>query len=116
MNWKKNISIIIGILVLMVAIPARSQVKNRVATTAASFLEIGIGSAGSAMGEAYVSMARDLTSIYWNPAGLGLMDRNGILVIHQPWIAGTNCTFFGTDLVLPSIGALALGVDRKSVV
>jgi hypothetical protein len=110
MNWKKYMTLLISILVLMVAIPGQSQVKNRVATTAANFLEIGIGSAGSAMGEAYVSMAKDLTSIYWNPAGLGLMDRNGVMVIHQPWIANTNCTFFGTNLVLPSVGTLALGV------
>jgi len=110
MNWKQYISTFVILLVLMVAIPGQSQVKNRVATTAANFLEIGIGSAGSAMGEAYVSMPRDLTALYWNPAGLGLMDRNSVMVVHQPWIANTKCTFFGANLVLPSVGTLAVGM------
>ena len=47
------------------------QTINRYGTTAANFLEIGIGSGPSAMGEAYVAVANDVSSIYWNPAGLG---------------------------------------------
>ena len=46
------------------------EMINRYGTTAANFLEIGIGSRPNAMGEAYVAIASDLTSIYWNPAGL----------------------------------------------
>jgi len=110
MSSRQYILIITILAVLGAAVPSQSQVKNRVATTAANFLEIGIGSAGSAMGEAYVSMPRDLSALYWNPAGLGLMDRNSVMMIHQPWIANTNCTFFGANLVLPSVGTVAAGV------
>ena len=42
---------------------------HRYGTTAANFLEIGIGSASGGMGEAYVAVANDLSAIYWNPAG-----------------------------------------------
>ncbi|MBN2105400.1 PorV/PorQ family protein [bacterium] len=110
MSSKRYIKLIAITAVLIIAIRGQSQVENRVATTAASFLEIGIGSAGSAMGEAYVSMPRDLTSLYWNPAGLGMMSQNSVMVIHQPWIANTNCTFFAANLVIPSVGTLAAGV------
>ena len=37
-------------------------------TTVANFLEIDIGSAATAMGGAYVSIANDVSSAYWNPA------------------------------------------------
>ncbi|MBN1780827.1 PorV/PorQ family protein [bacterium] len=110
MRWKTYTAIILGI-VLLTAIPGLSQVKNRVGTTTASFLEIGMGSAGTAMGDAYVAVARDLSSLYWNPAGLGMMDRNAVMVAYQPWIANTNLTFFSTGLSLPSVGTVALGVS-----
>ena len=35
-------------------------------TTVANFLEIDIGSAATAMGGAYVSIANDVSSAYWN--------------------------------------------------
>ena len=43
---------------------------NRNGTTAANFLEIDLGSAGSSMGGAYVSIVSDMSAVYWNPAGL----------------------------------------------
>jgi len=50
------------------------EMINRYGTTTANFLEIGVGS-GSAMGEAYVAVANDISSIYWNPAGLANVTR-----------------------------------------
>ena len=44
--------------------------QYRFGTTAANFLEIGTSSGAVAMGEAYVSLADDAISAYWNPAGL----------------------------------------------
>ena len=38
-------------------------------TTGANFLELDIGSAATSMGGAYVSVANDVSSAYWNPAG-----------------------------------------------
>jgi hypothetical protein len=62
--------------VLLGVLPLTGQSKPyRVGTTTANFLEIGAESAGSAMGEAYVSVARDLSAVYWNPAGLSFMNR-----------------------------------------
>lgn len=82
----------------------------RVGTTAANFLEMGVGSAGNAMGEAYVTISRDLSSIYWNPAGLGYMEHNEFQFSYQPWIAGINFGFAGGALVLPRLGTFAAGV------
>lgn len=83
---------------------------NRVGTTAATFLEMGIGSAGNAMGEAYVSVARDLSSIYWNPSGLAYMESNEVQFMYRPWIADINITFVGGAIFLPRIGTLALSI------
>lgn len=83
----------------------------RVGTTAASFLEMGVGSAGVSMGEAYVSVARDLTAIYWNPAGLAYIDANEVQFMYRPWIADINTSFAGAAASIPSVGTLALAMS-----
>ncbi len=47
-----------------------------------SFLseETGFGARALAMGGAYVGLSDDYSSIYWNPAGLGLLQRSQFLV------------------------------------
>lgn len=42
-------------------------------TTGADVLKIGVGARAIGMGEAYVAQADDVSSLYWNPAGLALM-------------------------------------------
>ena len=44
--------------------------QNNVATTSAAFLEIGPGARALGMGSAYVSVANDASTLYWNPAGM----------------------------------------------
>lgn len=106
----KSINKIVILIFLLFTVSFAQNKPYRVGTTAANFLEIGIGSAGNAMGEAYVSIARDLSSIYWNPAGLGYMEQNELQFMYQPWIAGIEVGFAGTALVLPRIGTFGLGV------
>jgi len=87
-----------------------AQEPYRVGTTAANFLEIGYGSAGSAMGDAYVSIANDLSATYWNPAGLAFMKQNEAQFTYQPWIAGIGTSFAGVGIVLPRYGTFALSM------
>ena len=84
----------------------------RMGTTAANFLEMGIGSAANAMGEAYTSVTRGLSSIYWNPAGLGYMETNEVFFMYQPWIADINVGFVSAAVVLPRIGVIGLSVTN----
>jgi hypothetical protein len=86
----------------------------RVGTTAANFLEMGIGSAANAMGEAQVAAVRDLSSVYWNAAGLAYMDKNELQFSYQPWIADIYVGFVGGGVVLPRIGTLALSVTTMN--
>ncbi len=106
---KKNALLTI-ILILSLCTLVYGQKPYRVGTTAANFLEVGVGASGTAMGDAHVGMVSDLTSIYWNPAGLGFMERSEILFMHQPWLVDINTMFAGAGLVLPNIGTLAAGV------
>ena len=87
-----------------------AQEPYRVGTTGANFLDIGYGSAGNSMGGAYVSVANDLTSFYWNPAGLGHMKQSEALINVQPWFHDINTSMVGFGYVHPTLGNFALGM------
>ena len=60
--------------------------QNNVATTSAAFLEIGPGARSIGMGSAYVSVADDASSIYWNPAGIVNVNKTEIQSFYTPWL------------------------------
>lgn len=104
--------IILALLTYIVSPQLYAQKPYRVGTTAANFLEIGVGSDGNAMGEAYVSMVGKLSSIYWNPAGLAFMRQNEALFMYQPWIVDINSSSAAFAYLLPSVGTLAFGFNH----
>ncbi|MFC1670457.1 PorV/PorQ family protein [Spirochaetota bacterium] len=55
-------------------------------TSAADFLELGIGSRPLSMGEAFTSEINDINSIYYNPAGLATLKYPMVSVNHQELI------------------------------
>jgi len=83
---------------------------SRVGTTAANFLELGYDPKGIAMGEACVSTVDDLSSVYWNPAGLAFMKKSEIFFAYQPWLVGTQTYIASAGFVAPSIGTFAVSV------
>jgi hypothetical protein len=105
----KKIYIILSFILIPFVLLAQNR-PYRVGTTTAAFLEIGYGSAGIAMGDAYVSLAEDISAIYWNPAGLAYMKHSEVQFVMQPWIVDINTSFSGAGLVLPGIGTFAIGL------
>ena len=51
-----------------------------VGVRAAEFLTIPVGARGIALGSAYSSITDDISSIWWNPAGLGFIRSNEVLL------------------------------------
>ena len=66
---KKYFIIILGLTLVLTSL-AQAQSVTKVGTTAGAFLGIDIGSVGTGMGSAYVSVVNDATAMYWNPAGI----------------------------------------------
>ncbi|MEN8193608.1 MAG: PorV/PorQ family protein [Bacteroidota bacterium] len=108
---KTKITLTLFLIVLSSIMWAQNK-PYRVGTTAANFLEMGIGGHANAMGEAYVSVASDISSIYWNPSGLGYLENNEVLFMYQPWIADINVVFAGAAFVLPQVGTIGLSVTN----
>lgn len=69
MKTKKTIGLTTALFVL----GAQMGWASGPGTTSADILKIGVGARAIGMGEAYTAMADDVSSLYWNPAGLALM-------------------------------------------
>ena len=64
----------------------RVEGLSGVGTRAAEFLTIPVGPRAVAMGGAYAATADEITSIYWNPAGLGFLKEREVFltVVERP--------------------------------
>src|SRR4030081_2917596 len=58
---------------ILAAQPFSKAWASGAGTTGAEILKIGVGARAIAMGEAYAAQADDVSSLYWNPGGLALM-------------------------------------------
>jgi hypothetical protein len=76
----------IGILAIGCSVSAKS-VNSNAGTSAFSFLKISTGARPVAMGGAYTGLADDENSLFYNPAGVTVLDRPGyILDYHNYFI------------------------------
>ena len=80
---------------------------DKVGTTAAQFLQIGVGARISAMGGAGVAAVNGAQSLYWNPARLMESSTFDVEVYYSNWIADLRHQFVG--LSVPVGSSLALG-------
>jgi hypothetical protein len=83
------------------------QSFNNVGSSGAQFLKIGVGARPMGMGGAYGSIAGDVTSLAWNPAGIGTVYSLSGTFEHTEWVAGLDHNFIG--LVVPVTDQFSLG-------
>lgn len=106
--------LVVIILIFLTINVIFAKEPNRVGTTTANFLEMGFGAAGIAMGDAYVSVAEDISATYWNPAGLAFMKRSEANFMSQPWLVDAQVTFAGVGVPINNIGTLAFSIIQMS--
>lgn len=66
---------------------------TKVGLSGGQFLKIGVGARGTGMAGAFTALANDLTSVYWNPAGLADVKAYGADFSHTFWFAGMTHSF-----------------------
>ena len=105
-----GVSLVLG----LAALPAEAQNVSRSGTTAASFLEIGVGSRAMALGGAFTASVDDATALYWNPAGLARMTTAEVVTSHAEWLADLNHDYVGVAVPLGG-GVVGASVTMLSV-
>jgi hypothetical protein len=101
----KKLSIVI---LLLAALPLMGQKVSKAGTTAAGFLKIDAGARGVGMGGAFVSVADDISSMYWNPAGLARMKQGEAVFSNTRWIADIAHNYAGVAVPLGQFGTVGV--------
>lgn len=107
-------------LCLWIALPlcltqATGQNVSKAGTSAAVFLEIPVGARAIGMGGAFVGTANDVTSLYWNNAGVARMTRNEAMFAHNEWIGDTKFDYAAFAVPLEGVGTLGLSFTSLSM-
>ncbi len=111
----KRITILLVLLTVGV-LPSWAQLSQengatrtitKTGTTAAQFLKLGVGSRAISMGGAFVAEANDLSSLYWNPAGLARMNGSAVQLSHTQYLADIDYNYAAFGLNLGNLGTLA---------
>jgi tetratricopeptide (TPR) repeat protein len=80
-------------------------------TTAANFLKMGTGARGSAMGEAQSAVVEDVTSSYWNPAGLAHLRYQELSLMHYDLVQSIRYQQASYAHPTPSKGTFGFGIN-----
>ncbi len=91
----------------------KSDVSKK-GTTAAAFLSISQGARAASMGSAFVAVADDWSTLYWNPAGIASLG-NGVMFDHTVWLADIGYNFIGGSITLGSLGSLGMSITSSSI-
>ena len=102
--------IILAVVIFSVPLSGMA-VSQYTGTTAAEFLNIGIGARQVGMGEAAVAACDDISSIYWNPAGLTGVKEKQFTFSHAFWIGESNHEMIGYCQPLKGIGIVGCGLS-----
>ncbi len=92
----------------------KSNVSKK-GTTAAPFLSIGQGARALSMGGAFVAVADDPSSLYWNPAGIADITGAALVVDHTQWLADIQYNYLAGAIHLGDIGTLGLSFTASNI-
>ncbi len=68
-------------------------------TSGGEILSIPVGARAVAMGEAYTAMADDVSSLYWNPAGIAILNQSEASFMYSQWLK--DLTYHNASVGVP---------------
>lgn len=84
---------------------------NGVGTKAADFLFLEQGARASGMGGAFAGVSDDISCLYFNPAGLGLLDSNEVSFMHNQHFEEIKQEYLGLGVKLGKSSGLGLAIN-----
>jgi len=108
-----RIKILITIILMCSAVFGQTISKS--GSTAAQFLKIGIGTRAVGMGGAFTATNADLSSIYWNPAGVAGIYSREVQFNHVDWIMDVSMDFASFAMKAGDMGTVGAFVSVLSM-
>lgn len=97
-------------LIISILFIGNIKAQDKVGTTAAPFLGIGAGPKAIGMGGAFVAVANDPSSLYWNPSGISRTGETAVMIEHTNYLLGTSYNYFGGVVALDQDNAIGVSV------
>ncbi len=99
--------IVVGALIglVLVSVPVRAQ---KVGTSSMQFLKVMPTPRATAMGDAYVSLARGADAAFWNPAGLSTVEGFEMSSTYTSWLFDTRQVAVTSGLSFGEMGVVAM--------
>lgn len=88
---------------------------DKVATTAAPFLKMGVGARATAMGGGFVALADDGSALFWNPAGMLGSRNTTVSASHNEWLLDITHDYLGVILPVSTNGRFGLSVSALTM-
>jgi len=85
------------LLIIVVKVSLLAAVFAKTGTASLQFLKLGVDARAIGMGEAYTATTDDISSVYWNPAGLTNYYQKQTFISHTNWVAETYHEFVATS-------------------
>ncbi len=86
----KSRKYLVTLLLILMVLPQQAWAVKKLAQTGFKWLSIPVGARAAGMGTAVTTMDGDLTSAFWNPAGLAHIEGSGFSFSNVAWIAEIN--------------------------
>ncbi len=113
----KRIIVALGWLGLVVpGLAGAAEIFEKVGTFDGQFLKITVGARAAGMGNAFVAVADDASSLYWNAAGIARIDtdKSQLSLNHANWIADMSFDQIGYVFHVKRIPG-AFGVSARAL-
>ncbi len=88
---------------------------DKVGTTAAQFLKLGVGARALGLGGSFVALADDGTALYWNPAGLTHLSGVNTVFNHNEWVLDITHEFMGLSVPMGRSGVVGFSVTALTM-
>ena len=72
--------------------------QTKIGSAGGQFLKIGVGARATGMGGAYSGLSNDITSIYWNSAGIADVEGISANFSYTQWFAGLSHNFVAASM------------------
>jgi hypothetical protein len=92
------------------AVQTADSQTRKAGINSAAFLKVGVGARQVAMGSAVTSLNGDVNNMFWNPAGVALLNETmQASFTHNNWIAGLEQEVAAVSYNLQDIGTIGVG-------
>ncbi|MEJ2193242.1 MAG: PorV/PorQ family protein [Ignavibacteriaceae bacterium] len=112
----KNILKILLAFILLLAMDAFAGGGKRTGTGGAAELLIPVGPRGIAMAEANIANSKGIEALYWNPAGVALMQNNAdVIFSHMSYIADIGVEYGAVAANFEGFGVFSFSIKSLGV-